>query len=90
MPDEGAAGLTNDLRQVYVPDEVAAGIGREQLQELIGLYRGKVLALESIQTSCEWCQNLGQKRWCKHWRDTVPDEAVEAGCEAWRWSGVRW
>lgn len=84
------AEMKSDLKQVYARDEVAAGIGREQLEELAGLYRGKLLALESIQTSCEWCSKLGPKKYCKHWRDTVPDDAVEAGCEAWAWSGVRW
>lgn len=86
MPDD----LKNDLAQVYAKDEVAAGIGKEQLVELIGLYRGKLLALESIQTSCEWCSHLAPKHFCKRWRDTVPDDAIEAGCELWAWSGVRW
>jgi hypothetical protein len=90
MPDEGMAGMTNDLAAVYTkPQEgdLARGVSRQTVQEIVGFYRGRVEHFNQMPMNCSDCRFL-RGTYCQHWRDAVPDEFKASGCDDWQWDGV--
>jgi hypothetical protein len=92
MPDEGIGDMTNDLAPVYTKTEegeVARGIGRQAVKEIVIFYRSRVEHFSNMRMNCQDCRFL-RGTYCQHWRDTVPDEFRATGCDDWQWDGCPW